>query len=200
MLHVAYGGAYLGAIVVADTLRENAAQTLKTLHEQGVARTVMLTGDNARSAEYYAKQCGVTDYRAQLLPQDKVEELEKLLQARQKGEKVAFVGDGVNDAPVLTAADVGIAMGGVGSDAAVEAADVVLLNDDFSKLPRLLRLAKRTCRIAKQNIAFALLVKAVCMILGALGYAPMWLAIFADVGVAVLAILNALRAMRERLA
>lgn len=200
VLHVAYGGVYLGAIVVADTLRENAAQTLKTLHDQGVARTVMLTGDNARSAEYYAKQCGVTDYRAQLLPQDKVEELEKLLQARQKGEKVAFVGDGVNDAPVLTAADVGIAMGGVGSDAAVEAADVVLLNDDFSKLPRLLRLAKRTCRIAKQNIAFALLVKAVCMILGALGYAPMWLAIFADVGVAVLAILNALRAMRERLA
>ena len=197
VLHVAHGGVYLGAIVVADSLRVNAAQTLTALHDQGIDRTVMLTGDNARAAEYYAKQCGVTEYRAQLLPQDKVAELEKLLQARQKGEKVAFVGDGVNDAPVLTAADVGIAMGGVGSDAAVEAADVVLLNDDFSKLPRLLRLAKRTCRIAKQNIVFALLVKAVCMFLGALGYAPMWLAIFADVGVAVLAILNALRAMRE---
>lgn len=196
VLHVAYGGVYLGAIVVADTLRENAAQTLQALRSQGVERTVMLTGDNARAAEYYAKQCGVTEYRAQLLPQDKVAELEKLLQARQKDEKVAFVGDGVNDAPVLTAADVGIAMGGVGSDAAVEAADVVLLNDDFSKLPRLLQAAKRTCRIAKQNIAFALLVKAVCMVLGALGYAPMWLAIFADVGVAVIAILNALRAMR----
>lgn len=197
VLHVAYGGVYLGAIVVADTLRENAAQTLTALRAQGVTRTVMLTGDNACAAEYYAKQGGVTEYRAQLLPQDKVAELEKLLQARQKGEMIAFVGDGVNDAPVLTVADVGIAMGGVGSDAAVEAADVVLLNDDFSKLPRLLRVAKRTCRIARQNIGFALLVKAVCMVLGALGYAPMWLAIFADVGVAVLAILNALRAMRE---
>lgn len=197
VLHVAHGGHYLGAIVVADTLRENAAPTLEALRGQGVERTVMLTGDNALAAEYYAKQCGVTEYRAQLLPQDKVAELEKLLQSRQTGEKVAFVGDGVNDAPVLTAADVGIAMGGVGSDAAVEAADVVLLNDDFSKLPRLLRVAKRTCRIAKQNIVFALAVKAVCMVLGALGYAPMWLAIFADVGVAVLAILNALRAMHE---
>lgn len=196
VLHVAYGGVYLGAIVVADSLRENAAQTLTALQAQGIDRTIMLTGDNARAAEYYAKQCGVTEYRAQLLPQDKVAEMEKLLQARQKNEKVAFVGDGVNDAPVLTAADVGIAMGGVGSDAAVEAADAVLLNDDFSKLPRLLRLAKRTCRIARENIAFALLIKAICMVLGAFGYAPMWLAIFADVGVAVLAILNALRAMR----
>ncbi len=197
VLHVAHGGHYLGSIVVADTLRENAAATLDALRGQGVERTVMLTGDNALAADYYAKQCGVTEYRAQLLPQDKVAELEKLLRSRQTGEKVAFVGDGVNDAPVLTAADVGIAMGGVGSDAAVEAADVVLLNDDFSRLPRLLRVAKRTCRIARQNIVFALAVKAVCMVLGALGYAPMWLAIFADVGVAVLAILNALRAMHE---
>lgn len=196
LLYVAVDGQYLGAITVADAPRDGAKETLEALHRAGVRRTVMLTGDNERSAEHYARLLGVKEYRAQLLPQDKVGELEKLLAARSGGETVAFVGDGVNDAPVLTAADTGIAMGGVGSDAAVEAADVVLLNDDITKLPLLLKTARRTCRIAKQNIAFALAVKAACMILGAFGYAPMWLAIFADVGVAVLAILNALRCMR----
>ncbi len=193
ILYVARERAYLGAICVADTVREAAAQTLSELRQQGVKQTVMLTGDNERSAKHYAELCGVTDHRAGLLPQDKVQEVEKLLQEQSKGETLVFVGDGVNDAPVLTCADVGIAMGGVGSDAAVEAADAVLLNDDISKLPKLLRVAKRTCGIARQNIIFALTVKTACMVLGALGYAPMWLAIFADVGVAVLAILNALR-------
>ena len=194
-VYIAVDGVYLGAITVADTARKNVRKTINALHAFGVKKTMMLTGDNERSAAHYAKICGVKEYRAQLLPQDKVAIFETL--PKKKNETVAFVGDGVNDAPVLTAADVGIAMGGVGSDAAVEAADAVLLNDDISKLPVLFRIAKRTCAIARQNIAFALSVKAVCLILGALGYAPMWLAIFADVGVAVLAILNALRGMRE---
>lgn len=194
-VYIAVDGVYLGAITVADTARKNVRKTINALHAFGVKKTMMLTGDNERSAAHYAKICGVKEYRAQLLPQDKVAIFETL--PKKKNETVAFVGDGVNDAPVLTAADVGIAMGGVGSDAAVEAADAVLLNDDISKLPMLFRIAKRTCAIARQNIAFALSVKAVCLILGALGYAPMWLAIFADVGVAVLAILNALRGMRE---
>ena len=195
-VYVAVNGSYLGAITVADAQREGAHDTISSLHSLGVKRTMMLTGDNERSAEYFAKICGVTEYKAQLLPQDKVEIVQSLLAGKSGGEKVIFVGDGVNDAPVLTAADVGIAMGGVGSDAAVEAADAVILNDDISKLPTLLRIAKRTCGIAIQNIAFALSVKGICLILGALGYAPMWLAIFADVGVAVIAIINSFRALR----
>lgn len=192
-VYVAYDGAYLGMIAVADTLRSGANETLEALKARGVDRMVMLTGDNERSAAYYAERSGIGEYHAQLLPQDKVSFFEKLLNERKEDEAVAFVGDGVNDAPVLTAADVGIAMGGVGSEAAVEAADAVLLKDDITKLPLLLRIAKHKTAIAKQNIAFALAVKGVCLILGALGYAPMWLAIFADVGVAVLAILNAFR-------
>ena len=193
VVYVACDGAYLGMIAVADTLRGSAKETLQTLSARGVDRLVMLTGDNERSAAYYAAQSGIRDYHAQLLPQDKVALFGKILKEQKKNEAVAFVGDGVNDAPVLTAADVGIAMGGVGSEAAVEAADAVLLKDDITKLPILLLIAKQKTAIAKQNIAFALTVKGVCLILGALGYAPMWLAIFADVGVAVLAILNAFR-------
>lgn len=195
-VYVSLDDEYLGAIVLGDTLRDGAVQTMRELHRCGVGRTVMLTGDNEHTAEQCAKACGIDEVRARLLPQDKVAEVEKLLENRKDGTAVVFVGDGVNDAPVLTAADAGIAMGGVGSDAAVEAADAVLLNDDISKLPALVRLAKRTCVIAKENIAFALAVKGVCLVLGALGYAPMWLAIFADVGVAVIAILNAFRALR----
>jgi len=192
-VYIAYDGAYLGMISVADRLRDGTVETLKALAAQGIGRIVMLTGDNERSAAYYAQRSGVTEYHAQLLPQDKVSFFERILSEQGKNEAVAFVGDGVNDAPVLTAADVGVAMGGVGSEAAVEAADAVLLNDDITKLPILLRIAKKKTAIAKQNIAFALAVKGVCLLLGALGYAPMWLAIFADVGVAVLAILNAFR-------
>ncbi len=192
-VYVACDGRYLGMISVADSLREGAKETLSALREQGIERFIMLTGDNERSAKYYAEQSGVTEYHAQLLPQDKVGFFEDILSGKKKAEAVAFVGDGVNDAPVLTVADVGIAMGGVGSEAAVEAADAVLLKDDLTKLPTLLRIAKKKTAIAKQNIAFALIVKGICLILGALGYAPMWLAIFADVGVAVLTILNAFR-------
>lgn len=190
-LYVAKNGAYLGTLVLGDSLRDGAAETIRSLHAMGVSKAVMLTGDREEAAAAVAREAGVDEFHAQLLPQDKVALVER------RGETVAFVGDGVNDAPVLTVADAGIAMGGVGSDAAVEAADAVLLKDDLSRLPQLLHVARKTCRIAKENIIFALGVKGICLVLGALGYAPMWLAIFADVGVAMLAILNSLRAMRR---
>lgn len=197
VLFVAAEGECLGAIVIGDKPREGVPEMLETLRKHGVRRTVMLTGDNKASAKQCAQACGITEFHAQLLPQDKVTHVETLL-AEEKGKgALAFVGDGVNDAPVLTMADVGIAMGGVGSDAAVEAADAVILNDDITKLPALLRIAKRTCLIAKENIVFALAVKAACLVLGAFGIASVWMSVFADVGVAVIAILNALRAMRR---
>lgn len=190
-IYVARDGRYLGTVVLGDTLREGTPETIQKLHAAGLERAVMLTGDREETAAAIAKEAGLDEFHAQLLPQDKVSLVE------QRPESVIFVGDGVNDAPVLTVADVGIAMGGVGSDAAVEAADAVLLKDDLSRLPSLLHIARKTCRIAKENIAFALGVKGICLILGALGYAPMWLAIFADVGVAMIAILNSLRALRQ---
>lgn len=190
-IYVAREGEYLGTVVLGDTLREGTPETIQRLRAAGLERAVMLTGDREETAAAIAKEAGLDELHAQLLPQDKVSLVE------QRPESVIFVGDGVNDAPVLTVADVGIAMGGVGSDAAVEAADAVLLKDDLSRLPNLLHIARKTCRIAKENIAFALGVKSVCLILGALGYAPMWLAIFADVGVAMIAILNSLRALRQ---
>ena len=190
-IYVAREGKYIGTVVLGDTLREGTPETIQKLHAAGLERAVMLTGDREETAAAIAKEAGLDEFHAQLLPQDKVTLVE------QRPESVIFVGDGVNDAPVLTVADVGIAMGGVGSDAAVEAADAVLLKDDLSRLPSLLHIARKTCRIAKENIAFALGVKGVCLILGALGYAPMWLAIFADVGVAMIAILNSLRALRQ---
>ncbi len=197
VLFVAAEGECLGAIVIGDKPREGVPEMLETLHKHGVRRTVMLTGDNKASAQQCAQACGITEFRAQLLPQDKVTHVETLLAEEKSKGALAFVGDGVNDAPVLTMADVGIAMGGVGSDAAVEAADAVILNDDITKLPALLRIAKRTCLIAKENIVFALAVKAACLVLGAFGIASVWMSVFADVGVAVIAILNALRAMRR---
>ena len=197
VLYVALDNVDLGTIVIGDEPREGVRETLASLKNCGIRKTVMLTGDNDASAGQCAAACGISEYRARLLPQDKVSHVEALLAQKQGKQTLAFVGDGVNDAPVLTIADVGIAMGGVGSDAAVEAADAVILNDDIEKLPNLLRIAKRTCRIAGENIAFALAVKGVCLILGAFGLASMWLSVFADVGVAVLAILNALRAMRK---
>lgn len=197
VLFVAAEGECLGAIVIGDKPREGVPEMLETLHKHGVRRTVMLTGDNKASAQQCAQACGITEFRAQLLPQDKVTHVEALLAEEKSKGALAFVGDGVNDSPVLTMADVGIAMGGVGSDAAVEAADAVILNDDITKLPALLRIAKRTCLIAKENIVFALAVKAACLVLGAFGIASVWMSVFADVGVAVIAILNALRAMRR---
>lgn len=191
-IYVTVDGVYAGRIELTDTIKENAAETMAELRQTGVRRLVMLTGDVESSAKRVAGALGLDEWRAGLLPQDKVTELEEQLRT---GLVTAFVGDGVNDAPVLTMADIGIAMGGVGSDAAVEAADVVILHDKLSGIPEAKRIGKKAMRIAKENIVFALGVKAVVLVLGALGFASMWLAVFADVGVSVLAILNAMRTM-----
>lgn len=192
IVHVAADGLYRGYIVIADEVKPTARQAMDALKEMGVRRLAMLTGDRQAVADDMAMRLGLTDVHAQLLPQDKVARLESMLGSGA----VAYVGDGINDAPVLRRADVGIAMGGMGSDAAMEAADVVLMDDDPVKLPLAIRLARRTMGIVRQNIVFALGVKAIVMVLGAMGIANMWIAVFADVGVAMLAILNAMRAMK----
>lgn len=192
-IYVLEDGVYAGRIELTDTIKENAAEAMTELRRCGVRHLVMLTGDVKSSAKRVAEKLGLDEWKAGLLPQDKVTALEEQLQT---GMTTAFVGDGVNDAPVLTMADIGIAMGGVGSDAAVEAADVVILHDKLSSIPEAKRIGKKSMRIAKENIIFALGVKAAVLVLGALGLASMWLAVFADVGVSILAILNAMRSMR----
>lgn len=198
VLHVAMGGTYLGHVEVADAPKPDAAEAIRDLHAVGVKRTVMLTGDREPVAAAVAKDLGLDAYRAQLLPQDKVAEVERLLGQEAEGRKLAFVGDGINDAPVLTRADVGIAMGALGSDAAIEAADVVLMDDRPSNIARAISIARKTMGIVRENIVFALGVKLAVLVLAAVGLANMWLAVFADVGVAVLAILNAMRCMRVK--
>ena len=195
ILHVSIDGEYAGHIVIADVVKTDAQAAISSLHAAGVKKTVMLTGDRDEVAEAVAGKLGIDEFAAQLLPEDKVNEVERLLRAKREGAKLAFVGDGINDAPVLTRADVGIAMGAMGSDAAIEAADVVLMDDKPSNISRAIRLARRTMRIVWQNIVFALGVKLIVLVLAAVGIANMWLAVFADVGVAILAILNAMRCM-----
>ena len=195
ILHVLVDGVYAGHIVIADTVKADAEQTIRDLHAAGVRRCVMLTGDREEVAAAVAAQLGLDEYHAGLLPGDKVDQIEKLLASKQPKENLAFVGDGVNDAPVLSRADIGIAMGALGSDAAIEAADVVLMDDDPAKIALAMRIARRTNGIVYQNIVFALGVKGICLILGALGIASMWTAIFADVGVMIIAVLNATRAL-----
>ncbi len=196
ILHVSVDGTYAGHIVIADMLKDDAAQTVADLHAIGVRRVVMLTGDREEVAAAVSKQLGIDEYHAQLLPGDKVDHVERLLSSEDGKHKLAFVGDGINDAPVLTRADVGIAMGAMGSDAAIEAADVVLMDDKPSNIARAMRVSRKTMRIVWQNIIFALGVKLLILMLAALGIANMWLAVFGDVGVAIIAILNAMRAMR----
>ncbi len=193
MVYAVVDGSYAGAIVLEDTVKPGAREAIGELQTLGIQKICMLTGDREAAAKLAAEKLGLRDYRAGLLPQDKLTVVQKFL---RRGRRVAFVGDGVNDAPVLSLAQVGVAMGGVGSDAAVEASDLVLLKDDLSGLPRAIRMARRTIAIAKQNIAFALLVKFAVMALSIPGYANMWMAVFADVGVAVLCILNSFRAMK----
>ena len=192
IIHVAMDGKYLGHIVISDRIKADSAEGIHALKAAGIARTVMLTGDQEAVAASVAGALGIDEYHAQLLPADKVSQVEKLL----KEGTLAFVGDGINDAPVLTRADVGIAMGALGSDAAIEAADVVLMDDQPSKIAAAIRIARRTIRIAKENIGFAIGVKVLVLVLAALGIATMWMAVFADVGVTVLAVLNAMRALR----
>ena len=190
--HIALDGKYLGALMISDRVKEGAAQAIAELKKCGTKRVVMLTGDRKGAADAVAAELGIDEVCPELLPQDKVEAAERMIGSPEYG-RVAFVGDGINDAPVLTRADVGIAMGSLGSDAAIEAADVVIMDDDLRHLPRVVRIARRTIAISKQNIVFALAVKLLILILGAFGIANMWAAVFADVGVAVLCILNSMR-------
>ena len=198
IVHVAADGAYMGHIVISDMLKPQSKAAIQALKDCGVKQSVMLTGDRKDVAEAVARELGVDGVYSELLPADKVAQVEKLLATQQKGEKLAFVGDGINDAPVLSRADVGIAMGALGSDAAIEAADVVLMDDNPQKIATAIRISKRTLTIVHQNIVFALGVKFIVLILSALGFGNMWIAVFADVGVSVLAILNAMRALRFR--
>ena len=196
IVYVAVDGEYAGYIVISDQLKETSAEALSELKKHGVSKTVMLTGDSAEVAEDIGKRLGIDMVCSQLLPADKVEKVEQLLKEKSENGKLVFVGDGINDAPVLTRADIGIAMGAIGSDAAIEAADVVLMDDNPAKISKAIDISKRTLRIVYQNIIFALGVKAVVLVLGALGIAGMWAAVFADVGVSVIAILNAMRALK----
>ena len=195
IVHIAIDGAYAGHLLISDVIKPTAKDAIRALHDAGIGRTVMLTGDAEKVAEAVAGEIGIDEVRAELLPGDKVAAVEELLEKKPERSVLAFVGDGINDAPVLTRADVGIAMGALGSDAAIEAADVVLMDDDPKKIALAVRIAKKCMRIVYENIWFAIGVKLICLVLGAAGVANMWLAIFADVGVMVLAVLNAIRAL-----
>ncbi|MBO4367881.1 MAG: HAD-IC family P-type ATPase, partial [Clostridia bacterium] len=196
ILHVAIDNAYAGHIVISDVIKPRAKEAITALRENGVKRTIMLTGDRKAIADHVAAELGIDEVVSELLPADKVGEIEKLLRAKGNGGRLAFVGDGINDAPVLTRADIGIAMGAMGSDAAIEAADVVLMDDDPTGIAKAIRLSRKCIRIVKQNIVFSLAIKFACLALTAAGITNMWAAIFADVGVMVLAVLNAIRALK----
>lgn len=198
VVYIAIDGAYAGCITIADVIKPTSKDAIHGLKKSGI-KTVMLTGDTKKTADKVAAEVGVDMVRSELLPADKVSEVEALLEKKQGKENLAFVGDGINDAPVLSRADIGIAMGALGSDAAIEAADVVLMDDDPAKIALAMKISMKTLRIVRENIVFALFVKAICLILGALGIANMWIAIFADVGVMVIAVINATRALRIKL-
>ena len=196
IVHIAVNGEYAGHIVISDVEKPHSRDAIAALKAAGVTKTVMLTGDIQKVADYVARDLGVDEVRAELLPADKVARVEELLKAEPEGAKLAFVGDGINDAPVLSRADIGIAMGAMGSDAAIEAADVVLMDDDPMKIAKAIKISRKCIRIVHENIVFSLGVKLLCLLLVALGFANMWMGIFADVGVMVLAVLNAIRALR----
>ena len=198
IIHVAVDGVYMGHIVISDQVKEGAKETLRDLKAAGMRKTVMLTGDSQAVGQAVARQLGLDEVHAELLPGDKVDQVERLLQSKGPKEQLVFVGDGINDAPVLSRADIGVAMGAMGSDAAIEAADIVLMDDDLKKLPVAVRIARKTLRIVRENIVFALAVKFLVLILSALGKANMWWAVFADVGVSVIAILNSMRMLNAK--
>ena len=195
VVHVAVDGEYYGHILISDVIKPHAKKAMEELRACGVTRIVMLTGDAKAVGDKVAREIGITEVLSELLPSDKVDNLEKILQDKKRNEAVAFVGDGINDAPVLSRADIGIAMGALGSDAAIEASDIVLMDDDPLKIAKAIRIAKKCIRIVYENIYFAIGVKVICLILGACGIANMWVAIFADVGVMMIAILNAIRTL-----
>ncbi len=198
IIHIAIDDSYAGHIVISDMIKPTSKAAIEAMHREGIRKAVMLTGDNKKAAEAVAKELGVDEVHAQLLPEDKVSVLEQLLSGKKKNEVLAFVGDGINDAPVLSRADIGIAMGALGSDAAIEAADIVLMDDDPLKIAQAIQISRKCMRIVYENIYFAIGIKMLCLLLGALGLAGMWMAIFADVGVMVLAVLNAIRALVYR--
>ncbi len=198
VVYMAIDNQYAGCIVISDVIKETSKAAIQSLKSQGIKETIMLTGDTKQTATKVAKEIGIDRVYSELLPADKVEKVEEILQNKGEKEKVAFVGDGINDAPVLSRVDIGIAMGALGSDAAIEAADIVLMDDDPAKISLAMKISLKTLRIVKENIVFALAVKFICLILGAFGIANMWLAIFADVGVMVIAVINATRALRIR--
>ena len=195
IVHVAIDGRYAGHILISDVIKEHAAEAIAALKKSGIEKTVMLTGDAKNVAEHVAAQLGIDEVCSELLPGDKVEKVEELLTKKPEKDKLAFVGDGINDAPVLSRADIGIAMGALGSDAAIEAADIVLMDDDPLKIAKAIRISRKCLRIVYENIYFAIGIKVICLVLGALGIANMWFAIFADVGVMILAVLNAIRTL-----
>ena len=198
VVYAACDGRFAGTIVISDRIKEGAKEAISDMKKVGVKKCVMLTGDREEAAAAVAEELGLDEYRAELLPGDKVTQVEQLLKVQAEKERLAFVGDGINDAPVLTRADIGIAMGSMGSDAAIEAADVVLMDDDVRKIAAVVRISRKTLRIVKQNIVFALGIKALVLLLGAFGMANMWEAVFADVGVSVIAILNSMRTLKEK--
>ena len=199
IVHVAIDGSYCGHIVISDVNKKTSREAISQLKAAGIEKTVMLTGDAEKAASKVAVELGIDEYHSELLPADKVQKVEELLnQKRNDNDKLVFVGDGINDAPVLTRADIGIAMGAMGSDAAIEAADVVLMDDDPLKISKAIKISKKCINIVYQNIVFALAIKFACLILGALGVTNMWAAIFADVGVMVLAVLNSIRALKTK--
>ena len=195
IVHMAIDGAYAGHILIADVIKPHAAEAMSKRKAAGVRNLVMLTGDDDKVAKQVASKVGITEVHSKLLPADKVSQVERLLSQKGEKEALAFVGDGINDAPVLSRADIGIAMGALGSDAAIEAADIVLMDDDPLKISKAIRIAKKCMRIVYENIYFAIGIKVICLILGAIGIANMWVAIFADVGVMVIAVLNAIRVL-----
>ena len=195
IIHIAIEGKYAGHIVISDVVKPHSREAVEALKKAGVRRTVMLTGDSKKVADHVAAELGLDEVYSELLPADKVAKVEELLKTKPENAKLAFVGDGINDAPVLGRADIGIAMGAMGSDAAIEAADVVLMDDDPLKISKAIKISRKCLRIVYQNIVFAIGIKLLCLALGALGLANMWLAIFADVGVMIIAVLNAIRAL-----
>lgn len=195
IIHMAIDGEYAGHIVISDVIKPTTKEAITKLKKNGIKKTVMLTGDASNVAYNVARNLSIDDVYSELLPEDKVTKVEMLLQEKEEKDVLAFVGDGINDAPVLSRADIGIAMGALGSDAAIEAADVVLMDDDPVKIAKAIRISRKCMRIVYQNIVFAIGIKILCLLLGAFGIANMWLAIFADVGVMIIAVLNAIRAL-----